>query len=490
MKAIVVMFDTLNRRYLAPYGCDWVKTPNFSRLAAHGVTFDNSYAGSLPCMPARRDMLTGRYNFLHRSWGPIEPYDETLPEMLRAAGVYTHLVTDHQHYWEDGGATYHNRYNSFEFVRGQEGDPWKAVLRIPKIGQQAAQVSSHLARQDLVNRSYSQEEENFPQALTFKHGIDFIRTNHLDDHWYLQIETADPHEPFRAPERFRNLYDQRVAPAFEWPPYGPALESAERVQAARIEYAALMSMCDAYLGKVLDVMDDLDLWKDTLLIVNTDHGFLLGEHQQWAKCVQPFYQEVVHTPLFIWDPRTRQNGKRRSSLVQLIDIAPTVLEYFDLAVSRVMRGHSLFATIKNDQAVRKMALFGMHGNHVNITDGRYVYMRGPQQADNQPLYNYTLMPTHVDRLFSVDELRQATLASPFDFSKGLSLLKVPGTGAIRCNHLDTLLFDVKNDPMQVSPYRDLDQERALATEMVGIMVDHDAPKEQYERLGLDGGEKP
>ncbi|MFW6303430.1 MAG: sulfatase-like hydrolase/transferase, partial [Candidatus Sumerlaeota bacterium] len=79
MRAIMIMFDSLNRHMLEPYGSDWVKTPNFKRLAEKTVTFDNAYVGSMPCMPARRELHTGRYNFLHRSWGPIEPFDFSTP---------------------------------------------------------------------------------------------------------------------------------------------------------------------------------------------------------------------------------------------------------------------------------------------------------------------------------------------------------------------------------------------------------------------------
>ncbi|MBW7458915.1 sulfatase-like hydrolase/transferase, partial [Paenibacillus sepulcri] len=76
MKAIMVMFDTLNRHMLSPYGGpEWLQTPNFKRLAERTAVFDNSYVGSMPCMPARRELHTGRYNFLHRSWGPLEPFD-------------------------------------------------------------------------------------------------------------------------------------------------------------------------------------------------------------------------------------------------------------------------------------------------------------------------------------------------------------------------------------------------------------------------------
>lgn len=90
------------------------------------------------------------------------------------------------------------------------------------------------------------------------------------------------------------------------------------------EDAALVTMCDAYLGKVLDFMDAHDMWKDTMLIVNTDHGYLLGEHGWWSKTIIPVYNEIVHTPLFIWDPRTGVQGQRRASLTQTINLLATL----------------------------------------------------------------------------------------------------------------------------------------------------------------------
>ncbi|WP_240941188.1 sulfatase [Paenibacillus sp. HB172176] len=303
MKAIMIMFDTLNRHMLSAYGCDWTHTPNFQRLAEKTVTFDNCYIGSMPCMPARRELHTGRYNFLHRSWGPIEPFDDSMPELLRKQGVYTHLVTDHLHYWEDGGATYHTRYSSFELVRGNQGDPWKGEVKAPEIPDALGNVKGEMNRNDWVNRKYIQNEEDFPQAKSFLSGLEFIRTNKEEDNWFLQIETFDPHEPFFAPQAYRELYPHEYhGKHFDRPDYKRVSETPEEVAHCRYEYAALLSMCDAYLGKVLDSMDELDLWKDTLLIVNTDHGFLLGEHDWWGKSIQPFYNEIAHIPLFIWDP--------------------------------------------------------------------------------------------------------------------------------------------------------------------------------------------
>ena len=128
MKVILILYDTLNRHYLPPYGCDWVHAPNFKRLAKKTVIFDNCFAGSLPCIPARRELHTGRYNFLHRSWGPLEPFDDSMPNILKKNKVYSHLISDHYHYWEDGGATYHTQYSSWEIIRGHEGDPWKGEV--------------------------------------------------------------------------------------------------------------------------------------------------------------------------------------------------------------------------------------------------------------------------------------------------------------------------------------------------------------------------
>ena len=66
MKAVMVMYDSLNRHMLPNYGCDWTLAPNFIRLGERAVTFDNHYVGSMPCIPARRELHTGRHNFLHR----------------------------------------------------------------------------------------------------------------------------------------------------------------------------------------------------------------------------------------------------------------------------------------------------------------------------------------------------------------------------------------------------------------------------------------
>ncbi|MCP4640033.1 MAG: sulfatase-like hydrolase/transferase, partial [bacterium] len=206
-----------------------------------------------------------------------------------------------------------------------------------------------MRRADWINRKYMGKEELQPQHHTFENGLEFLRTNHEEDNWFLHLETFDPHEPYFTQQQYKDLYPHDYdGPHFDWPDYGKVTETPEQVEHCRKESAALHSMCDAYLGKVLDLMDELDLWKDTMLIVNTDHGFLLGEHDLWAKCAMPFFQEVAHTPLFIWDPRCGRQGERCPCLVQTIDLPATLLEYFDMALPPDMQGVPLRETIAAD----------------------------------------------------------------------------------------------------------------------------------------------
>lgn len=90
MKVVFLLFDSLNRHALSCYAPPGTvrPTPNFDRLGKRGVVFDRHFVGSLPCMPARRDIQTGRLNFLHRGWGPLEPFDPSVAELLRLqAGI-------------------------------------------------------------------------------------------------------------------------------------------------------------------------------------------------------------------------------------------------------------------------------------------------------------------------------------------------------------------------------------------------------------------
>ena len=498
MKAIMVMFDTLRRDLLEPYGCNWTITPNFRRLAEKSVQFENSYVGSMPCMPARRELHTGRLNFLHRSWGPLEPFDDSMPEILKNAGVYTHLISDHQHYWEDGGCTYHNRYSSWEISRGQEGDLWKADLSFcydKKTVFKNKEVMLgyppyiRMMTQDAINRNYMDTEEKTSQAVTFQYGMEFIKKNYTEDNWFLQIETFDPHEPFYTMKEDKALYPHNFIGDSEaesdWPPYAEVAEDKAAVDHVRYEYAALLTKCDRYLGKVLDLMDACNLWEDTMLIVNTDHGFMLGEHEWWGKTAMPMYDEIAHTPLFIYDPRRKKcQGVKRNAIVQTIDLAPTLLEYFGIKIPADMQGRPLTGVMENDEPIRKYAVYGYHGSQINVTDGRYVYMHAIQNPE-LPIYEYTLMPTHMREMFQPKEFEHMELAEPFSFTKGCQVMKIKKTDQMgNTNKFGSMLFDRKKDPLQSGRTEDEAVRQKMLSYIKECFRQSDAPSELYPVYGL------
>ena len=124
-RAVVILLDSLNRHMLGAYGGDEFETPHLDRFAKRAVLFDNHYAGSLPCMPARHDLLVGAYDFLWRPWGSIELWEQPITVDLDEAGVTTMLVSDHPHLFETGGENYHTDFTAWLYERGHESDPWR-----------------------------------------------------------------------------------------------------------------------------------------------------------------------------------------------------------------------------------------------------------------------------------------------------------------------------------------------------------------------------
>ncbi|HAU5634508.1 sulfatase [Citrobacter amalonaticus] len=493
MKVVMLMFDTLRRNKLPAYQADAFPLPNFKRLEEKTVRFDNFYVGSMPCMPARRDLHTGRLNFLHRSWGPLEPFDDSIFEIIKKHGVYSHLITDHQHYWEDGGATYHNRYSSYEFMRGQEGDLWKAKIgfdgaRELDSWKNAEPLRRNMIEHDQINRSYIREEKDFPQARCYQAGLAFLAENYQQDNWLLQIESFDPHEPFYVPDRFKRMVDpELVNNPDDWPEYSSTerINNPQKVVNGEKHYQALMLMCDEYLGQVLDFFDAHHLWQDTMLIVNTDHGFMFGEKEWSGKSVMPVYNEIAHVPFFIWDPRSRLAGESRTQLAQMHDLAVTLLEAFGIEKTCNMTGKALSPVIARQMPIKSEAIFGYFGAHVSITDGRYVYMRGSQTPENTPLYEYTLMPMRMRRMFNLAELQEATLHPGFVFTRQTPVLKVPGSAGFYSSYAHgNLLFDLAHDAKQEHPLCDPEREALFIRKLSQAMREAQAPEDEWRRLGI------
>ncbi len=505
MRTIFILFDSLNKKAMEVYGNKIIKSPNFNRLAEKSVVFDTHFVGSLPCMPARRDLHTGRLNFLHRSWGPLEPFDNSFSEILQSNNIYTHLISDHYHYWEDGGSTYHNRYSSWEFIRGQEWDKWQAFVEPPikrlkekyhKI--QHPKPTNHGRMQSMLNREYEKNEKDYCCPRTFDAAFDFLENNKNSDHWLLHLECFDPHEPFAAPERFKKQFKtEYLGPILNWPIYKKSEETEIEAKELRANYAALLSMCDEYFGKLLDFMDCNKMWDDTCIILTTDHGFMLEEHGWWGKNRMPFFNEISNIPLIFYHPDYKSKaGSTRKSLTQTIDLMPTILDLYEISIPKNIEGKSILPLLSSDSTIRDAAMFGMFGAGTNITDGRYTYFRYPEDMTKEDLFDYTLMPMYQRSLFPKDILSEAELVNDFNFTDGVPILKIPARRNKQgqpVGHFSqgggfdqtiTVLYDLQNDPDQKKPFRNSFIEDKLTNELFKLMKKNEAPKEAFTRLGF------
>ena len=485
MKAIMLMFDTLIKDMLPNYGNEWVYAPNFKRLNEKFHTVDNFYCGSLPCVPARRDLHTGKYNFLHRNWGPLEPFDFSVIKELKEQGISTHLITDHWHYGEMGGFGYHNQFSTWELIRGPEGDPLEPIFgNRPSISQHNLNQQGTLVVQHAYNRQKLIGEDTMPITQVFNKALSFLDKYHGYDQWFLQVECFSPHEPFIAMDNYRKLYtDTTDEDILNWPVYqqvSTLISDKQDFVTIQKEYAALLSMCDDYLGKFLDKLEDLQLWDDTLIIVNTDHGFMLGEHNWLGKNVGPQYEEIAHTPFFLHLPKVEP--RRIPQLTQTIDIPATLLDFFSLPMTVEMCGKSLIQVIEKKIDIHESILYGIHGGHVNYVRLPYVFMKGSANKENQPLETYTLLPLKGNCGFEKAELEEAELVYDVPFANGFPILKIP-----KKNHYDSftqgdLIFDLSKDRQQLHPISNEQLQEKLSQELIMKLKENDAPDSLYERL--------
>ena len=134
MNVILVLIDSLYRHALSFYNPQTrVQTPNLDAFARRAWRMDNHFVGSLPCMPARREIFAGQKELMWRPWGPLEYGDPRLPRLLAQQGCSTAIVTDHYHYWEDPAHGYVQSFQSAQFIRGHEVDFWQQPLRAGEV---------------------------------------------------------------------------------------------------------------------------------------------------------------------------------------------------------------------------------------------------------------------------------------------------------------------------------------------------------------------
>ena len=499
---IVVLLDSLNRHMLGCYGGDEFETPNLDRLAARSVRFTRHYSASLPCMPARHDLLCGAWDFLWRPWGSIEVWENNITQELRMQGVATQLFSDHPHLFETGGENYHTDFGAWDYVRGHEGDPWKLRPDPSWIGTPALPAASgmvHRAYDD--SRTYFREEIDFPGPKTMA-----ATAQWLDDHagahdrFFLFVDEFDPHEPFDTPEPWTyKHHDQRDGDLIIWPPYSTdaigsgALTELQAAQ-VRANYGAKLSMIDHWFGKILDAVDRHGLWDDTAIVLCTDHGHYLGERGGvFGKPSAPIYNTLGHIPLLIAWPGATPGVC--DALTTSVDIHATIADLFGATVEHRTHGVSIRPLLDGTtDSVRDWLLQGYFGREVNVIDEQGKYIRttpdGPfplsmwsnrwSSMPFHPFPRFKLPPpngdAYLDRMpgSDVPVIRQPVTA---DFHQGHPFIGVGQAGE------DHHLYDAA-DQAETEDLAGSAREAHYTDLLRHALTEIEAPDEHLVRLGL------
>jgi arylsulfatase A-like enzyme len=254
------------------------------------------------------------------------------------------------------------------------------------------------------SRGWFRDEADFPGPRTLSTAAAWL-DEHAPHHdrFLLFVDEFDPHEPFDTPDPYASMYDPGwEGPHLIWPPYtngavAKGVLSPRDAQQVRASYGAKLTMIDAWLGRILDVLDRTNRWDDTAVIVCTDHGHFLGEKDIWGKPAVPVYEPLGHIPLLIAWPGVEPATV--DALTTSVDLFATLADLFDVTtVEHRTHGFSLRPLLEGRAtSVRDYALAGVWGREVHVIADGTKYVRAPA-GDNAPLSmwsnRWSTMPVH------------------------------------------------------------------------------------------------
>lgn len=349
MKNIILLItDTFRYDNLGDKAERNVRTPRLDRFAArYATSIEKFYTGSFPTIPHRTDLATGVLGWPHYGWQPIDLSGPNhVANLLRQAGYVSQLICDCPHLFP---ARFPQGFDAAFQHRGQEGDRPLLHLNdpiVPVMAREKTRTRPLLFGQEIVNvhrwtnRYYTNEAETF-SARTSQTAVRWLEENYKANPFFLWVDFFDPHEPWDPPEYLVQRYDpDYTGPPMLHPNYGPASAyTPEELHNLWAHYAAEAELVDRMLGRVLQKINDLRLWNDSIVIVTADHGMSLGEHNRTGKSnlsddddrYWPIYPEIGHVPFLIAGGDVPR-GESLDLMAQPIDILPSVFELAGVTV--------------------------------------------------------------------------------------------------------------------------------------------------------------
>lgn len=391
------------RPELKTYGKSKIISPNIDSLASRGVQFNNAYCNVPVCGASRASMLTGmlptKDRFLDYNTFVEKETPEviTLPQLFRNNGYITisngkiyHHLDDREDDWDEVWRPYAFDENDLNL---EPTDYWQSLWK-------DYQLPDNIKEYKLTNTGPAYEDADVNDSiyidgvLTQKVIRDLKKLKDSKRPFFLTAGFISPHLPFNAPKKYWNLYNRdsikqpynnfipKNAPKISisnWPEmraYSNIPKKGQVSDSLAINlihgYYATVSYVDTLIGNILKTLKALNIDKNTIIILVSDHGYNLQEHTQWAKFTN--YNTSTQVPLIIYNPANKINGVTSDALVELVDIYPTLAELCDLKIPQnQLDGKSLVPIIEDPKLSGKEYILIKRGNGFTIKTSKFSY---------------------------------------------------------------------------------------------------------------------
>lgn len=411
----ILWICTDQHRYdaLGVTGNPYVRTPNIDRLAEQGVTFSRAYTQSPVCTPSRACFLTGRYprtTRVRQNGNEYFPKDEVLVTKLLADQGYDCGLVGKLHLSAAEGQMENRPDDGYRVFRWSQHphDDWPGANDYQLwLKAQGIEWNEHYRLGDWKNLFPPGEggiaAEYHQTTWCAEEAISFIKEER-NEPWLLSVNIFDPHPPYDPPLAYREKYpaDRMPLPKYKEgeldskPPIqqkdyleggqagtGPCfarMSETEKRQAIA-DYYAMIELIDDQVGRMIAALEESGQRERTIVIFMSDHGEMLGDHGLYWKGAY-FYEELVHVPLIMSWPGKFAHNLRSDALVELVDLAPTLLEAAGIETPYYMQGTSLLPILTGqaDPSQHKdhvyceyyYALNGIHDTYATMyLDGKY-----------------------------------------------------------------------------------------------------------------------